>query len=108
MKVMLGFSIFWTVLAALFTFGKYFYLLDIRMHNKYAVVEGTVKQFVPGPSNGKGDESFIVNRKKFAYSDFLLNGGFNNTSPYGGPIHEGLKVRVGYTGDDIIRLEVQN
>jgi hypothetical protein len=107
-RVMFGFSVFWTIVACLSIYGKYFYLLDIRNHNKFEVVEGTVKQFVPMPVNGHSEESFVVNGKKFAYSDFEVTGGFNNTSSHGGPIHEGLKVRIAYTGDDIIHLEVQN
>lgn len=46
----------------------------------------------------------------FAYSDFVVTAGFNQTSSHGGPIHEGLLLRIAYTGsaDDatIVKLDI--
>jgi len=51
-------------------------------------------------------ERFCVSGVCFAYSDFVITSGFNNTSSHGGPIREGLPVRVTYVGDMIVKLEV--
>jgi hypothetical protein len=34
--------------------------------------------------------------------------GFNNTSSHGGPIREGLPVRVSYVGNTILKLEIRS
>jgi hypothetical protein len=70
------------------------------------VVEGPVHQFVPAPYVGHADESFCVREKCFSYSDYEVTGGFNRTRSHGGPIREGLPVRVTYVGDLITKLEV--
>lgn len=81
---------------------------------EYQVVEGRVENFRPMPRDGHSLESFTVNGKEFEYSDFVVTPGFRNTQSYGGPIHEGLFVRIGYIENqttrptrDIVRLEVK-
>jgi hypothetical protein len=48
----------------------------------------------------------------FAYSDYVVTPGFNNTSSHGGPMREGLYVRIHYTGSvtgvAIVKLEVRD
>jgi hypothetical protein len=44
----------------------------------------------------------------FCYSDYEVTAGFNNSASHGGPIREGLPVRVSYIGNTIVRLEVSN
>ena len=70
------------------------------------MVEGRVQHFHPMPWSGHDEESFDVNGVKFWYSDFITNGGFNNSASHGGPIREGLPVRICHNGDKIMRLEV--
>jgi hypothetical protein len=72
----------------------------------FSIVEGRVANFAPASANGRRNESFIVNGKKFSYSQYVLTAGFNTVSAEGGPIHEGAYVRVSYVGDEILRLEV--
>jgi|1186.fasta_scaffold20337_3 hypothetical protein len=73
----------------------------------YKVVEGRVENFAPMPWAGHGDETFDVNGVHFAYSDYTVTAGFNNTASHGGPIRAGLPVRISYKGDgEILRLEV--
>lgn len=79
------------------------------------IVEGIVNNFIPMPIGGHSLEQFTVNNIRFGYSDFIITGGFNNTSSYGGPIKEGLQVRICYIIDEdnsdqpvIIRLETSD
>ena len=69
-------------------------------------MEGEVADFVPMPAAGHAMEHFCVQRVCFSYSDFVLNGGFNNTSSHGGPIRAGLPVRIAYLDGVIVKLEI--
>lgn len=51
-------------------------------------------------------ESFNVNGVKFEYSDYVITPGFNNAASKGGPIKEGLPVRISYIDGTILKLEV--
>src|SRR2546425_6710696 len=68
-------------------------------------VEGIVENFHPAPYEGHEDESFDVNGHRFAYSDYVITGGFRQTSSHGGPIREGLHVRVRYVPSETTDLE---
>jgi hypothetical protein len=70
------------------------------------VVEGVVTQFHPMPVTGHDVESFVVAGKRFRYSDYIHRAGFNQTSSHGGPIHEGVLVRIHFLGEDIAKLEI--
>ena len=74
------------------------------------VVEGRVENFIPAPAEGHQDERFTVNGVPFAYSDYRITGGFNQTQSHGGPIHDGLRVRIHYMprGNVIVKLEIAN
>ena len=73
----------------------------------YKIVEGLVENFHPMPMSGHDTERFTVGGIKFEYSDFdLSKGGFNNTSSHGGPIREGLPVRIAYKNGRILKLEI--
>ena len=77
------------------------------------VVTGVVRDFVPMPATGHADEQFCVQDACFHYSDYEVTGGFNNTSSHGGPIREGLPVRITYVeyprerGNKIVKLEIE-
>lgn len=70
------------------------------------IVEGRVEQFVPMPSEGHAQETFIVNGQYFAYSDYDLTKGFNRSQSHGGPIKEGLQVRITHVNGSIVKLEI--
>jgi hypothetical protein len=76
------------------------------LEGRYSTVEGTVSNFHPMPYSGHQDETFSVNGVKFSYSDYVLIPCFNNTASHGGPVHEGLRVRIAYSGNCILKLEV--
>ena len=104
----LGFAALWTVTSFVVTYLDYSSLSDAENTNCAEVVEGVVTNFKPMPVSGHAMERFCVSGKCFEYSDYVISGGFNNTSSHGGPIREGLPVRVSYYGNSIIKLEVAN
>jgi hypothetical protein len=81
-------------------------LRDTTRNGKAEVVEGLVKEFVPMPYHGHGKESFVVNGHRFSYSDYDLTKGFNQSQSHGGPIREGLQVRIAHVDGKIIKLEI--
>ena len=71
-----------------------------------------MRGFTPGDLIGSR-ESFRVKGIQFSYYAGILSGGFNRTASLGGPIHEGLHVRIWYeatsspfVADRIVKLEV--
>ena len=73
---------------------------------KYTVVEGRVQQFDPMPWGGHKNETFVVDDHFYSYSDYQVTAGFNRTSSHGGPIRQGLHVRIADVDGVIGRLEV--
>ncbi len=51
-------------------------------------------------------ERFTVCGAAFSYSDYAVTAGFNNTSSHGGPIREGIWVRIAHLGNSIARVEL--
>lgn len=73
-------------------------------------VDGIVEDFVPAAERGKGStESFTVNGVAFSY-DRRTSNAFHHVRVRGGPVREGLAVRVTYLADGgrnaILRLEI--
>ena len=80
---------------------------DRLLHGQYDMVEGPVTDFVAS-MGGKGasQERFVVQGQRFAYWDGENIAGFHHTAATGGPLREGLHVRITYSGATIYRLEV--
>jgi hypothetical protein len=102
----LGFAVLWTVVTFATTFWEYARLKGALLDGRAQVVEGTVTQFKPMPWAGHSDERFCVREKCFSYSNFEVTAGFNNAASHGGPIREGLPVRVTFVGNAIVKLEI--
>ena len=100
------FALLWTVGSSAITYLEHSSVTSNLDSGNYSVIEGTVTDFVPMPYAGHFDESFTVKGQRFSYSDYVSTSGFNNTTSHGGPIHEGLHVRIAYFGGLILRLEV--
>jgi hypothetical protein len=101
-----GFAVFWTLTAFFATYFEYARLRQAIEGGRISVVEGIVGQFKPMPVTGHAMERFCVRDKCFEYSDYVITGGFNNTTSHGGPIREGLPVRVTFVGNTIVKLEI--
>ena len=105
-KLWLGFAIFWTSIVFIATFGAYIKDRESLMSGKAGYVEGIVTNFIPMPYQGHAQESFKVDGVPFNYSDYVVTAGFNNSASHGGPIREGLHVRIWYSGNDILKLQI--
>jgi hypothetical protein len=66
---------------------------------------GKVEHFRPMPYEGHPEESFSVAGHTFTYSDYVDAQCFNNSASHGGPIRDGLPVRISYTDNCILRIE---
>jgi hypothetical protein len=105
--IYLVFGSFWTVGTFLGTYSPYYTAMSCLNAGNCPVVEGTVTNFIPMPYRGHKDESFTVNGRRFSYSEYDdVTPGFHNAASHGGPIHQGLYVRITYSGNMILRLEV--
>lgn len=104
--IFLGFAVVWTLIAFVATAGSYSKLASALRDGRCDVTEGVVSDFHPMPYGGHEMEWFVVNGKRFEYSDYVVTAGFNNTASHGGPIHKGLRVRIHHRGNDIARLEI--
>jgi hypothetical protein len=80
-------------------------LRDALATHRYTVVEGVVSDFVAGQPDGHPMERFKVAGEIFTYSPFV-SPGFNTVSTVGGPLREGLRVRIAVVHGSIARLEI--
>lgn len=104
----LSFALLWSVVSFLSTYGLYLSLKHAEESGRFRVVEGKVQNFHPMPYGGHAMESFEVGGVQFSYSDYVVTAGFNNTASHGGPIRQGLPVRVSYVGNSIVKLEIRS
>lgn len=96
------FVVGWTIATFFVTFSQYITARDALKSARFDVVEGPVTSFKTTPKS----ETFTVSYKTFSYSDFMIAPGFNNIRSQGGPIRTGIYVRVTYTDNTILRLEI--
>lgn len=101
------FAVLWTAGATYSLFSSSANYANALKNNEYKIVEGRVNNFVPAPAEGHGMESFEVNGVPFSYSDYIITGGFNQTSSHGGPIKEGMLVRIAYKDGVILKIDIK-
>jgi hypothetical protein len=82
-------------------------LRNAYLGGDYIVVEGPVVHFRPMGERGDEKESFSVGSASFEYSPNYLTPGFNQPAYRGGPIREGLWVRVTHHHGVILKLEIK-
>jgi hypothetical protein len=78
---------------------QYFACRRAYREGNFSIVEGRVENFRPMPFDGHQEESFTVGTSRFSYSDFEDTPGFNRTASHGGPIRQGLLVRISYSDE---------
>jgi hypothetical protein len=106
-RLFVGFAIVWTLISFATTFADYRGAVSAMENNRAQVVEGAVAEFKPMAYSGHSMESFVVQGVRFAYSDYIITAGFNTTTSHGGPIREGLPVKIWYSGGEILRLDIK-
>ena len=101
----------WLVLALAVVAGELWSRLGPRESTHVMVVDGVVREFVQAARGGPKNESFTVGGVRFRYAQWAARRGFHQTSEAGGPIREGLEVRIHYVGPPedptIVRLEAR-
>ena len=103
----IGFATFWTLSVFVGTYSDYSYAKNDYLQGTAEIVEGAVSNYKPGTNErGSPYESFCVKGACFTYSDYEESAGFNTMTVNGGPIREGLPVRVTFVANTIVKLEV--
>ena len=77
--------------------------------HRYEVIEGVVENLNPMPDDGSSNESFTISGHTFSYNDYVeLNPTtcFNQTMPHKGPIRNGLLLRIRFTNQCILQIEM--
>ncbi len=101
-----GFSVLWTAVAVAATVKHHVSLRDALRSGQMEVTEGRIRDFHAMPHTGHSEEKFTVCGVAFSYSDYIITGAFNQTSSHGGPMREGLWVRLSHRGNRIARIEI--
>ncbi|MCW3846390.1 hypothetical protein OF829_03995 [Sphingomonas sp. LB-2] len=99
------FSIFWTGAAAMSVLGHDGEIAGHAKRHECATVAGRVQNFHPAPYEGHDLESFDVADEHFDYSDFVATAAFHTSASHGGPIRDGLQVRICHRNGVILILE---
>lgn len=105
------FGLLWAAGVTYSTLTEHYNACRLLREGGATVVEGKVERFEPEPSNGKGGEHLSVGGVAFEYSSRDAASGFRWTATQGGPMREGLDVRIHYAElsgrRTILRLEVR-
>jgi len=89
-----------------YTYRAHLVLCDAFRSGKGHVIEGIVTAFIPEGPDGHPLEQFRVAGEDFWYSSSNGTSGFHWTVGKGGPMRNGLKVRITTVGEEIARLEI--
>lgn len=105
---LLLFGALWMQLSSLSLYVQYNTLNRAIKAGKVNTIEGRVVHFSPLDYIKHPKEHFCISESEvcFSYSDLIAGPGFNQTTAHGGPIHNGLPVRVTYKDNAIVKLEV--
>lgn len=90
------------------SFTEHRHLREARRRGDGAISEGVVSDFVPEQPNGHPRESFAVGSRRFSYSSSDITSGFHWTAGRGGPIKEGMRVRIADIDGSIIQKWLRN
>jgi len=102
----LAFGLIWLVTVASTLLVEDERVYSSYRNGSYSTVEGMVSNFRPMLYSGHQDECFSVKDQEFCYSDYAAAPGFRNSTSHGGPLREGLPVRIAFRDGRILRLEV--
>jgi hypothetical protein len=91
----------------LITYSQYASLSDGMKLGKYQLLEGVVENFKPAAESSKPPEKFTVAGHDFELREYDVTSAFHQTSFYGSPIRNGIKVRIYCVGGEIAKLEIR-
>jgi hypothetical protein len=100
------FAAVWGVCWAGIAFSRHLDGVRKLERGEVAVVQGVVTDFRPQPHGEHKSEQFTVGGKTFHYSEYHMGPGFRVPHERGGPIADGISVRIHFSGEDILRLEL--
>jgi len=77
-------------------------------HHRYEVVEGPVTVLHEQPEHGHASgDRIVVGGKTFEVNFFYATPGYRQTISHGGVLRAGAYARLGYVGEDIVRVEIR-
>ena len=103
---MVSMASFFFLISLLAFVPKFIELRSAYVSGKSEVVEGVVKNFHPAPKIGSAEESFSVRGILFSYYAGDSTPCFHNAPFHGGPLREGINVRIHYYEGCIQRIDV--
>ncbi|MGI8546544.1 MAG: hypothetical protein ACR2M1_04300 [Gemmatimonadaceae bacterium] len=89
-----------------YTWREYNELRTSLRNGAFRTVEGVVSDFVPEGPDGHPIERFRVGSTRFEYAASDITSAFHRTAGQGGPVREGLRVRIADVNGAIARFEV--
>lgn len=92
-------------LASYLTWNEYRSLRDACATRSFTVVEGTVSDFRM-PESKREKPSFVVGGVRFAYPSRPFAASFDGSEGDGGPLRDGLHLRIGHVDGAIVKLEI--
>ena len=101
------FAVVWCIGAFIGAYVEYARLRNALRDGTAVLVEGRVVNFSPEPAVGHAPETFDVAGTHFAYQGVGgVSAAFNQSKPKGGPIRDGVQVRIWHVQGKIARLEL--
>jgi hypothetical protein len=95
------------LLAVVMTIGEYRLCSTPIDSSDVSVAVGPVRDFVPVPATGHGVGSFSVDNQQFEFSGMESGCSFHWAAVSGGPLREGMVVRIHSKYGRILRLDVE-
>jgi hypothetical protein len=102
--VTVAFGIIWTCGVFVSTRQAYERAWDTHRSGRDHIVEGVIASATPTP--GHKAEKVSINNVVFTLSDYSIHPGYNMTSGAGGLLRIGTQVRIHYSDNEILELEV--
>jgi hypothetical protein len=72
----------------------------------FSIVGGVIEDFAPEHYEHRTYESFSISGHSFRYSDTEITPCFNVPFAHGGPIREGASLRIEFSGDCILHIDL--
>jgi hypothetical protein len=105
-RLLIYFSLVWTMFAFLLTYPKYRTLANRLQENNTSFIEGKIENFSSNKSAPRVEERFSISGVTFSYKRGSLELGYALVRMDGGIIENNMYARIWYVDNNILRLEV--